>query len=107
MNGGTSWRTRERPATNDQPPIVAQWWTATAPDNDAGVHTDMSAQQRAVGQHAVVADATVVGHVAAGHQKIAVADRGHALFLFRGALIVTPSRMTLPSPMSTLVRVPR
>ena len=35
MNGGTSWSTRDSPATNAQLPIVVQWCTATAPESEA------------------------------------------------------------------------
>ena len=52
----------------------------------AGVHANMTAQQRAVGQNAVVADATVVRHMAAGHQEVAAADRRHAILFFSGAI---------------------
>ena len=39
------------------------------------VHVDVSAQQRAVGNHDVVAQLAVVGHVAAAHEEVVVAQR--------------------------------
>ena len=67
--------------------MVAKWWTATAAGKrGVVVDVDVSAQQRGVGDDDVVAQLAIVGDVAAGHEEVAVADAGDALFLFRGAV---------------------
>ena len=71
------------------------------------VDVDVSAQQRAVGHHDVVAQLTVVGHVAAAHQVVVAAQPGHPSSFSLARLIVTHSRMTLSSPMTTRVFEPR
>ena len=67
--------------------MVAKWCTATrAGKRGVIVDVDVSAQQRAVGDDDVVAQLAIVGHVAAGHEEVVVADAGDAVFLFRGAV---------------------
>ena len=50
------------------------------------VDVHVPAQQRAVGHDDVVAQLAVVGHVAAGHQEILVADPRDAVFFFAAAI---------------------
>ena len=50
------------------------------------VDVDVSAQQRAVGQHDVVAELAVVGDVRAAHEEVAIAQPRDAVFLLRGAV---------------------
>ena len=46
----------------------------------------VAAQQRAVGHDDVVAQLAIVGHVAAGHQEVLVADPRDAVFFFAAAI---------------------
>ncbi len=46
------------------------------------VDMNVPAEQRAVGDHDVAAQLAIVGDVAAGHEKIVVADARHAVFFF-------------------------
>ena len=65
--------------------MVAKWCTATAPGKRSViVNVNVSGQERVVGDNDVVAQLAVVGHVAAGHEKIMVADSGKAVLFFRG-----------------------
>ncbi len=50
------------------------------------VDVHVPAQQRAVGDHDVVAQFAVVGHVAAGHEEVVVPDGGDAVFFFAAAI---------------------
>ncbi len=55
----------------------------------------MSAQQRAIGDDNVIAQGGNRAPVAVGHQKVIVAQAGHAFSFSVARLIVTPSRSTL------------
>ena len=50
------------------------------------MNVDVTAQQRGVGDHDVIAQPAIVGHVAIGHQVVMTADGSETVLFFRGAI---------------------
>ena len=83
MKGGTSCNTRLMP--DDEAVAVRSWHSGERPRRRRSRHDRECERVRpkaSVGDDDMISQAAIVGHMAAGHEEIVVADRGDAVFLF-------------------------